>query len=206
MKVIQVPTSARRMTLAALVVMSGICSINVAVADAIPGPVLTDHGTGWTDTGIGFTALVNSTLTAFTYQNQGAADDVVLTDQAGDILDSLATPADDPSYSASVNWALTAGDDYFLLQTVVSNELFSFYGEPLPSDTQIAITMSGTFGSSIHNAVTNAALFPADEYWAAFNNITTSSTTVIPEPGSLILLATAFALLLVLARRKLVRS
>jgi hypothetical protein len=144
--------------------------------------VLVDDGSVWTTTGIGFSALVNSTLTGFTYQNQGAADTVVLTDQNGNILDSLGTPAGNPSYSASVSWALTAGDQYFLLQTTVSNELYSVYGLPLPSDTQIAITMSGTFASSISGAVTNIEGWGANEYWAAFNNITTTSSAV-PEPG-----------------------
>jgi opacity protein-like surface antigen len=53
-----------------------------AQADSITGPALNTAGGGWTTTGLGFTALDNSTLTSFTYQNQGQADTIVLTDAA----------------------------------------------------------------------------------------------------------------------------
>jgi hypothetical protein len=63
-----------------------LASIGGAQAAVIVGPLLTDAGSGWTTTGIGFTALDNSHLTGFVYQNQGAADTIVLTNGAGTIL------------------------------------------------------------------------------------------------------------------------
>jgi PEP-CTERM motif len=156
----------------------------------IAGPTLNIDGAAWTTTGIGFSALDNSHLTSFVYQNQGAADTIVLTDAAGNVLDSLSTPAGDTSYTASVNWALTAGDSYFLLQTVVSNELYASYGAPLPSNSDIAITLSGTFDYSIAGAVANSQNWGSNEYWAAFNKITTSS---IPEPSTWAMMMLGFA-------------
>lgn len=203
MKALQKLTNVRRMMWAGMLVMSGVCSINVAVANVIPGPLLASNGAGWTDTGIGFAALVDSTLTGFTYQNQGAADTIVLTDSVGNILDSLATPASNPSYAASVNWALTAGDQYYLLQTVVSNELFSSFGLALPSDPQIAITISGVFGYSINDDVTDAFGWTTNQYWAAFDNIATS--TAVPEPGSLALIVPVLFAFVWVFRRKSTR-
>jgi hypothetical protein len=156
-----------------------------AQADVIPGPTLTEPGVGWTTTGLGFRALDDSFLTSFTYQNQGQADTIVLTDALGNILASVNTPAGNPSITVSVDWALTSGNEYWLLQTVASNELFAFFGLPLPSDGDIQITQSGTFDDSIQGAVTNSQGWGPNEYWAAFNDIT---TTGVPEPASLCLL------------------
>jgi len=66
--------------------------------------------------------------------------------------------------------------------TVVSNELYTVYGAALPSNTDISITQSGTFNYSIAEAVTNANGWGANEYWAAFNDITTGAA--IPEPAT----------------------
>src|SRR5262249_52282017 len=158
-----------------------------AQADVIPGPTLTEPGFGWTTTGLGFQALDDSFLTSFTYQNQGQADTIVLTDALGNILASVNTPAGNPSITVSVDWALTSGNEYWLLQTVASNELFAVFGLPLPSDRDIQITQSGTFDDSIQGAVTNSQGWGPNQYWAAFNDVTT--TTVVPEPASLCLLS-----------------
>jgi hypothetical protein len=152
-----------------------------ASAAVINGPTLNTNGGGWTTTGLGFTALTNSTLTGFVYQNQGAADTVVLTDAAGNVLDSVNTPSGTPSDPVSVSWALSAGSTYWLLQTTISNELFASYGGALPSDTDISIVQSGTFAYNISDAVNNVNGWGANQYWAAFNDITTSSGA-IPEP------------------------
>jgi hypothetical protein len=63
----------------------------------------------------------------------------VLTDTAGNVLQSVNTGAGAPSLSVAVNWALNAGQDYFLLQTADSNERYGNVDQPLPSDTEIAI-------------------------------------------------------------------
>lgn len=167
--------------LAAAAIAAACFVAGAAHAGVIPGPALTLDGVNWTTTGIGFQALDNATLTSFVYQNQGQADTIVLTDSAGDILDSVATPAGTPSDLVSVNWSLSAGHQYWLLQTAISNELYAVYGGPLPSDSDIAITQSGTFDTDIAGAVSNSRDWGANEYWAAFNNITTSA---VPEPAA----------------------
>jgi hypothetical protein len=169
-----------------------LASIGGAQAAVIPGPTLNANGVGWTTTGIGFSAMDNSHLTSFVFQNQGNADTIVLTDAAGNVLDSLSTPAGDTSYTATVNWALTSGDNYFLLQTVASNELYAGYGAPLPSNSDIAITLSGTFDYSIAGAVANTQGWGSNALWAAFNNITTS-TTAVPEPSTWAMMLLGFA-------------
>ncbi len=155
-------------------------------------PRATEADSEWSVSGLGFTALDNSTLASFTFQNQGNADTVVLTDGSGNILDSINTPAGNPSDTVSVNWALTSGDQYWLLQTTVSNALFASFGVPLPSNADISITQSGTFDYSLAGAATNSQGWGVNEYWGAFNNITTT-TAAVPEPASFVLLGIGIA-------------
>jgi hypothetical protein len=68
--------------------------------------------------------------------------------------------------------------------------LFASYGLPLPSDSDIAITLSGTFDYSIAGAVSNSQGWGSNQYWAAFNNITTST---IPEPSTWAMMMLGFA-------------
>jgi PEP-CTERM motif-containing protein len=84
---------------------------------------------------------------------------------------------------------LSAGGSYWLLQTVFSNELFTAYGVPLPSNGKIAVTQSGTLANSIAADVTGERVL-ANQYWAAFNNITTSA---VPEPSSWMMMLLGFA-------------
>jgi hypothetical protein len=171
-------------TLKAYLVLAALAaSVVGARADVIPGPTLNSNGGGWTTTGLEFTALANTNLTSFVYQNQGQADTVVLTDTSGNVLQSLNTPGGNTSYTANVNWGLTAGQSYWLLQTVASNELFAGYGLPLPSNTTLQIDQSGTFDYSIPAAVANSQGWGSNEYWAAFNNITTAAAPG-PVPGA----------------------
>ena len=55
----------------------------------------------------------------------------------------------------------------------------------------VAITFSGTFGQhTIADAVNNINGFATNEFWAAFNNITTSSSvSAVPLPAALPLFA-----------------
>jgi hypothetical protein len=84
---------------------------------------------------------------------------------------------------------LSAGGSYRLLQTVFSNELFTACGLPLASNGNIAITQSGTLANSIAAAVTGEGVL-ANQYWAAFNNITTST---VSEPLSWTMMLLGFA-------------
>jgi PEP-CTERM motif len=103
----------------------------------------------------------------------------------------------------SVNWALTSGSDYFLLQTFADNAKYASYGLALPANSDISITQSGTFNSSIAEAVSNANGWGANEYWAAFNDITTGpGRTPVPEPASLAMVAIGLAGIASSRRRK----
>jgi hypothetical protein len=107
-------------------------------------------------------------------------------------LHSISTPVSTPSYNASVNWSLTSGNTYWLLETSGTNSKFVAFGLPLPSNADIAITFSGTFDSTIAGAIANNGGFQSNEWWAAFNDITTSSSAV-PLPAALPLFATGLA-------------
>ena len=176
----------------------------LARADVMAGPSLTDSDVNWQFSGMGFTANVDSYLTGFTFQNQRQADSIELVDAAGAVLDSVATPASTATDVVSVNWQLTAGDQYFLLQTTASNSRFAVYGAALPSDTQITLTDTGIFSSS---PVSTSFNIRGNLEWAAFNGITTVSaaTSAVPEPGAFQLLVVALGLGLILARRSVRR-
>ncbi|MGB9349024.1 MAG: hypothetical protein WCB61_03885, partial [Pseudolabrys sp.] len=111
----------------------------------------------------------------------------------GIILNSISTPANTPSFAASVNWSLTSGNSYWLLQNTPGpplnfNSKLSFLTPSftLPSNSDIGILFAGTFDNTIAGAVAfgagcgvpNCGDFPTFA-WAAFNNIT---TTAVPGP------------------------
>lgn len=123
----------------------GVLSASAAHASVISGPALTTNDGGYLYSGVGFTATVSTALTSFTFKNQGAADTVILVDPLGNILDSVGTPASTPSDTVSVNWALTAGHQYYLLQSTASNSLYGAWGLAPPSDAEIAMTDTGVF-------------------------------------------------------------
>ena len=116
---------------AVVVAIAVVLSSGVARAGIIVGPSLTIDDSQWQDSGLGFTATVNSTLTSFTFANQGLADTVDLVDPLGNILDSVTTPAGVFPYTATTSWSLTAGDQYYLLQTTIDNGVFANWGHQL---------------------------------------------------------------------------
>ena len=182
------------MTYANLGVLRGLWAVmavaimipGAARADVISGPVLGSDSSGYQYTGLGFTATVNSTLTSFTFENQGNADTIDLVDATGNVLDFVGTPSGTPSDTVSVSWSLTAGDQYYLLQSQLSNSLFGSWGSPAPSDTQIALTNTGDLSLNSLNSH-DAGFYDISSLWVAFNDITTTSASA-PEPASAILI------------------
>ena len=158
-------------------------------AAVISGPTLDTPGGGWVYTGVQFHANQAATLTGFVFQNQGQLDTILLTDLGGNILYSVASDGS-PSQAFAVSWALAAGGDYRLLQSVESNEYYATYGAALPSNADITITKSGIFEYDVAASEGN---FGPNDYWAAFNDITTVSGTV-PEPASWALMLIGFGL------------
>jgi hypothetical protein len=96
------------------------------------------------------------------------------------VADFISIAAGNPHQAVNVNWALTAGQSYFLVQFARGNALFTPYGQALPSDGDIKIVRSSVFGRGLGQALTDSST--PNAYWADFNAITTSSAAV-PEPA-----------------------
>jgi hypothetical protein len=127
-----------------LIVVALAANLAPARADVIMGPTLTSNIFAYYETGLGFSALQDSTLQGFVYQNQGLADQIVLENATTlQVLDILNTPAGVPSYTASgLNWALTGGTDYLLLATTSvphSNGLYANFLSYPQSDADISV-------------------------------------------------------------------
>jgi opacity protein-like surface antigen len=179
-----------------------------ANAEVIAGPTLDTNGFGWVITGLSFTANVDTALIGFDFQNQGQADRVILTDTAGTILDAISTPAGTPTYHASVNWSLSAGQTYWLLQTVEANELYTLYGSSLPSNSDISIVNVGSYGHTLSETL-NAGNFGPTDYWAGFNCIATGNGgacggngSSAPEPAAWSLMILGFGAAGAMLRRR----
>ena len=160
-------------------------SVHAAV---IPGPVLDNFDAGWTTAGVSFSANDNSVLTGFTFQSQGQGDTVVLTDSSGTVLHAVGTSGG----AVVVNWALSAGNTYWLLQTTESNARFTDWGSAAPSDADISLVATGIFAMSVSDAV-NGGGISSNMYWAAFNDITTNGSPA-PEPASWAMMLGGFGL------------
>jgi hypothetical protein len=184
-------------TVAAIVVAT---STLHAYADSIAGPTLFMPSAGYTVSGIGFIANVNSTIDSFAFQNEGLADTVILLDSMGNVIDSISTPAGHQTENVVVDWSLMAGQQYYLLQTTKSNSYYGEWGLAAPVDTQLSLTQTYIFAAS-----TNPANFylKGTDIWAAFSNITTTSdVSSTPEPSSIMLLGTGLLGTVAFVRKK----
>jgi hypothetical protein len=143
-------------------------------SETIPGPDLPGNESGHSNHGIVFDSLDYVRLLGFDFNNQGKADQVLLTSQ-GDVLYSLDTPAGVPVYTAIVDWLLAPGTDYWLVATTSANGRFGFANFPI-SNSHISVT-SGVFSGSTGQV-----------NWANFRNLVTAQAegpgSAIPEPAT----------------------
>lgn len=179
----------KRIVLAvALALLAAPVAMQPARSEVITGPPLNQNVVNFSHTGLGFTAVANATLTSFTFQNQGLADTILLTDGSGNVLHSQATPAGMTSAIAAVSWSLVAGQTYFLMSSTLNNGRYAVFNQTLPGNAHITITASGRFEFSIAGVVNNSGGWLANQYWATFNDITTTADATVPEPAALLLL------------------
>ncbi|MFZ5893564.1 MAG: hypothetical protein ACOY0T_21055 [Myxococcota bacterium] len=132
------------------------CSTSCTLCTQAAGPELTTAIGGWPDSGLQLTAIANSTLYQFTFQNQGKADVITLRTTAGTVIGTVNVPAGQPNFVANVNWALDGGATYTLTNQDSANGYWvGFSSFPVQSG---ALRVDGTFG--------NGAL--QTSYWFSF--------------------------------------
>jgi hypothetical protein len=102
--------------------------------------------TGYPNAGLQIKADVNTTLTSFVVNNQGAADTVSLTDVSGNVLQTIPLPSGQPTYIASVSWPLTAGTSYNLILAGASNGRWAAASFPA---TDGSLEVDGTWGDGV---------------------------------------------------------
>ncbi len=186
----------------AMAAIAAVLSTAVGAASAgtltIAGPTLTTYDASYQITGLEFVANQNSVLTGFTFTNQGLADTIELLDSAGNVVDSISTPAGQGTVSPTVSWALSMSSSYYLVQTTYNNGYYAYFGQPLPTNANVSITASGVFSQT---ASVLGAVIHGDQYWADFNNITTSASAPVPVPAAAWLLLSGLGGLGLMARK-----
>ncbi len=162
-----------------------------AQALVINGPSLPNTNTGWIDNGLSITALQDTSLTSFTYNNQGLADTLRLTDTAGNILETFNMGAGSTTQVIDVSWSLLAGMTYYLIaeQNFGNNGTWNGFSSYPVSNADIRINgwVSDVFagGSNIASGT---------QYWFHFTDITTGDNVgAVPVPAPLALIGLGLA-------------
>jgi hypothetical protein len=137
----------------------------VACAPAtIAGPSLPNTITGWPKSGLRIKALKNTVLTSFVVNNQGNADTIDLTDTSGTVLQTIALPASNKTYTASVSWNLTANTSYDLIlegnTTSGANGMWANYSSFPQSTTGLQVVDTVDQSQSLQTA-----------YWFTFTSL-----------------------------------
>jgi len=145
-----------------------------AYADVIHGPTLTEDMWGWFPHGLQITALADVTLDSFIYNNQGLADLVELRDTGGSTLYSYAVLGGNTAELVSAGWDLTAGTTYHLVASTDYNGRWADYTAYPTGNTELQV--DGVWAAS--HGVTQALY---DDWWFDFTELTTSSSSAVPE-------------------------
>jgi hypothetical protein len=157
----------------------------LAAAEVIEGPAtFTGTETGHSNHGIVFDSLDFIRILGFEFYNQGKADEIRLI-QGGNVLYTLSVPTATPIFTATVDWFLPPGVNYWLVGTTSSNGRFAFFSFPA-TNNHISVT-SAVYSSQ-----------PGQVNWMDFKNITTElgdePVSGVPEPSSLMLVGSALLL------------
>jgi len=131
-------------------------------ASVLPTPV-----TDGSVRGIEFVALATTTLTQITFWKQDLADNVYLTGTDGSMTPTVPVSTTGGANVVSVNWPITSGVTYYLLNTTPSNTLEIQDPAPYPQ-------ASGTISVSLSFLIDSMGNMTTDTgYWDAFTNLLT---------------------------------
>lgn len=167
--------------LKALLTVMTLAFSQVSVAGLITGPTLTNNNSGWSNNGLSLTALQDTTLLSFVYNNQGLADTILLVDELGNILDTFNVLGGDTAQVINVSWSLDGGSTYGLLATQEFGNNGRWVNATFPvSNADISV-----------NGYANGGLgtVAGTEWWFHFTNLTTGESVDVPEPSSFAILA-----------------
>jgi hypothetical protein len=153
-----------------------LCYSQFTLGGIITGPALTNTNTGWANNGLSFTALQDSTLTSFVYNNQGLADTILLVDELGSILQSVNLVGGDTQQLINVSWSLLVGEIYGLLATQEFGDNGKWVDAFFPV-SNADISVNGFADNGLGSVA-------GTDYWFHFNEITTT-TNAVPEPSTL---------------------
>jgi hypothetical protein len=132
------------------------------ICDTIAGPALPNTINGWPTSGLQITALSNTVLTSFVFNNQGLADTIQLQDNVGNVLFSYSVPAGSPiALPVNVSWPLQAGLTYRLVSLDTANGRWVDYLSWPTTGTQLRV--NGTWGNGSLQTL----------YWFTFTQLKT---------------------------------
>lgn len=181
------------MLVAAFFSIAAMLAQTSANANTIAGANLLYHNTGWANTGLQITALKSVQLQSIVFQNYGANDTIFLTDNAGNTLETYDFVGDATQSASTVmlNWDLAANTTYRLLSANADNSKYNGAAFPVANSD---LRVDGGFGQGTLQR----------SYWFHFNDLTTTSSDV-PEPGSMLMVGLGLASLMAVRRRRFIK-
>ena len=127
------------------------------------GPTLQNDIGGWPNSGLRITALQDTVLHSFTFNNQGQSDTIQLMDITTNTqIGSLYVTPTMSAYTVNSNWSLQSGHEYSLTSAGSSNGRWVDYSSYPTQNANISVE-----GMSDQNQNINTA------YWFTFTNLST---------------------------------